>query len=464
MASSRKTPKQKPTTKTTSGTKTQVYTDPFLQKNISLSPDPYQLYLEKQKRSLVPRSDYWPETNSTTTSNQTSATDSTPSSFNSSKTPNSQNTTQSTTEENLHKQNFNPEQSIFESFAQEKESFLYKDPFMQENIDLRGSGSQANYADHMSSSSTNPHSSNSYSNSHSPKPWWQPFTSGVVWNTIAITMLLAVVLFYFQGFQPFMLSKYVQQSQNQVNKLVNTYSQQVSDFSQTQQEITSNFGTYDPSILCQNEQTYTQAQTHNQQLNTLEVNLFAQSELANLENFYGFYHPQIQTLYNDLYQTYKSNLSAYEKDVSRLQQYVQILVYENQWIDTCGTIQQADRDLDTIQNTCTDLQTATQNLQTNEWYNELPATWRDSVTKGVTACQDLNSNTLDQFLTQWFNYYSSVRKYQPDLDTSNTKLEQLNQDLQTQADTTKTQMQKVYQNRNNLTEIWYFLPFDQKAI
>lgn len=284
-------------------------------------------------------------------------------------------------------------------------------------------------------------------------------TSEIVWNSVAIAMILGVVLFYFQGLQPVILQNYVNSSQKQVNKVSDKYSTQISGYFTNQTKVSESY-TYSPSQLCSNMKLYETGSQDIDNINRLQISLFTDQKLKKLPNYQSFYDSQIQDEYQRYFLKYQSKIDKYNQPTKDLKDHVRFLTYRNNWIKSCILIEKAQDSLTTINQACTDL-----NTFTTQFLAEGKPTFWSEVEKPVgsilTSCSTVNEGSKKEFTKNFFITFDEFMFYEPDFTVINQELTNANQEFLT-TDTQKVRqfMKNLQKDRENFFNSWYLIGFE----
>jgi hypothetical protein len=284
-------------------------------------------------------------------------------------------------------------------------------------------------------------------------------TSEIVWNSIAIAMILGVFLFYFQGLQPVILQNYVTSGQKQVNKVADKYSTQISGYFTDQTKISESY-TYTPSQLCSNMKLYETGAKDVDDINRLQVSLFTDQKLKKLPNFQSFYDSQIQDEYQRYFLKYQTKIDKYNQPTKDLKDHVRFLSYRNNWIKSCILVEKSQDSIAAINQACTDLNTFTIQLLAEG----KPTFWSEvekPVGSILTSCSTVNEGTKKEFVKNFFITFDEFMFYQPDFTALNQQLTGANQEfLAVDTQRMRQFMKNLQKDREDFFNSWYLMGFE----
>lgn len=284
-------------------------------------------------------------------------------------------------------------------------------------------------------------------------------TSELVWNSVAISLVLGVILFYFQGLQPVILQNYIATSQKQVIKLSDRYSGQVSQYFVAQTKISEGY-TYSPSQLCSQMKLYETGSQDAEQVNRLQIGLFADQRLKNLPNYQSFYDQDIKDEYQRYFLKYQTKLDRFTQPTKDLRDHVRFLNYRNNWIKNCVNIEKDQNNLATINSACVELKTLNQQFLNDPQ----PSFWGEiqkPIDSILTRCGEVSQATINNFVKEFFVDFDLIMFYKPDFNQLNIELTELNQDfLATDTQRMRQYMRNLEKERAEFLDSWYLLSFE----
>lgn len=285
------------------------------------------------------------------------------------------------------------------------------------------------------------------------------FTSDIVWTSVAFALILGVILFYFQGLQPVVLSNYASKVNNQGNDLVTKYTAQVETYFTASNNVLQGY-TYEQGVLCSTMKTFDNTAESLDQISRLQFSIFADGKLKTVENYSYFYNQEIKDEYAKLYSQYSTNLDRYQQPIKNLRDYARFLQFRNNLLKACGEIEVADQNLDKIKASCAGL--LVQFTQFKE--DGLPQFWdkiEKSVTDIETSCATLTKANQNNFIKSFFISFDDVIFYRPDSTDINEELTTINQDFVNQQRVNfKNRIDSIVENKSEIVNSFYFLGFE----
>jgi hypothetical protein len=291
---------------------------------------------------------------------------------------------------------------------------------------------------------------------------WGTINSDIVWFAIALASILGVLLFYFQGLQPLILGKYVDQTQNRIIELNQSYTEKVTNYLNLRSSLTAQVG-YNPAGTCQDEPLYKSLQNDTSQLDLLRVGLLADTSFKELPKYQVFYERQIQNQYDTVYQSYSDTLSQIRNTSGDIYSLPGFLDYRNIWISSCQKISNSKGDLTILKNVCAELKTKTQNYQ----QTNLPgySDFKAKVDAGINKCTDPESaktsvfSGYGQWFLDWLNKYSAIMSFKPAENNQVQPINDLNQKFTSQLKLGQQKINEIYDSRLSFWNIWYLMNF-----
>jgi hypothetical protein len=269
------------------------------------------------------------------------------------------------------------------------------------------------------------------------------FGSDFFWQSIAFTMLLAVLLFFFGGLQPAFVKAYAKQAIDKITTLNNTFREQTLNFNQMQGLVLNRFN-YDSNLLCSQTPTYTFLADDLNRLTSLRNNLTPDINLSELEKIGPFFDSEILAKYKEGYQAYTNLSNQSLQKSTELDFYLKFLNYRNDWITACQELQNSSFNQANRQQACQDLSTATEIFEEEKMLENVP-NLKSQIREGLKICTDINNK---DFENQWFIKYDLVMGYSPNFEDLNKNVlnwvENLNSDLEEiKAEIKETERQKT---------------------
>lgn len=282
--------------------------------------------------------------------------------------------------------------------------------------------------------------------------------SDIVWTSVAVSLILGVLLFYFQGLQPALLDNYSTKAKNQSNDLVTRYSNQVSGFFTASNTVAASY-TYEQGILCSKMKTYENVSADLETVSNLQFSVFSDQKLKNLDNYSYFYSQEIKDAYTKLYNNYSNKLDSYIQPISDLKDYIRFLQFRNNMIKNCGEIEAAGQTLDKIRPVCAGML-----VQFNQFKDGgLPSFWSGSKIETAvnfieSSCNSLAAPNVSAFIKDFFVQFDEIIFYKPDLVPTNEALVNSNQEFAgTNLNTFKKEVSDIVKNKSNLLNSFYIL-------
>jgi hypothetical protein len=287
--------------------------------------------------------------------------------------------------------------------------------------------------------------------------------SNILWFIITISLVISCILFYFQGLQPLILSKYSQNAQDQTIKLNNRFFEQVEVFYGTQNIILNRFEA-DSSLLCSKTPLYQEFNTDSDSLSRLQTRLFPDKRLEKLPNYNIFYKKDIQKIYTQNYTNYKDSLESFNLPATDLQNLIKFLNYRNNWITTCSKIETANstKNFSQTQAACVDLIKIHKNYLDG---NSFPILWSSiskEVENGINLCQNLQSKDLNIFFTNWFAVYSKIIITTPNFSEYTKENQEKVENFEAESKSSIKNISKINESKNGFTKIWYLMDLEFK--
>jgi hypothetical protein len=161
----------------------------------------------------------------------------------------------------------------------------------------------------------------------------------LIWQIIAAGLLLSVVLFYFGGLQPLILSKYIANLKGQVSRLESRLAEQTQSFSEIELTILQKVTTFNPTETCSTSQVVDTADSDFTALAEFKTSLLPEQKFAVAPRYSMFYLQKAETSYLNLYDKYEFVLTQYNTVYKNSLNLKTLLEYRNFWISNCQKIQ-----------------------------------------------------------------------------------------------------------------------------
>lgn len=288
------------------------------------------------------------------------------------------------------------------------------------------------------------------------KSIFSTFTSDFFWQSIAITMLVAVLIFFFQGLQPNLIRAYSQQARDKTTLLNNSFNRQIATFYEMQILVSQRFN-YDPTLLCTETEKYEFLSDDLNQLRSLRNSLSPDLNLQELDKAGPFFDREILAVYQNSFQTYQNKSNQSLEKSQRLDSFLNFLNYRNNWILACQKMQENNFNQTSREASCQDLSTATK-VFVEQGLTDLSTEIQNQLQTSLEVC-NLESISADNFESRWFVGYDLVMGYIPDFNALNQEILELAENLNTQTAQDKARIKELENQKTSFPGILHILDF-----
>ena len=287
--------------------------------------------------------------------------------------------------------------------------------------------------------------------------FWQSvfatFASDFFWQSIAITMIVALLMFYFQGLQPALIRAYSQQARDGLVNINNSFNQQINIFNDMQNLVYSRFE-YDSSLLCKDVSTYNFFLDDSNKLKSQRNSLNPNPNLKKLARVGPFFSQDILNIYSNKYELYQKKSQQILDKSEKLDVFLGFLDYRNSWIKACQNMQENRFSPISREESCQDLSVATQ-VFAQQNTDGLSADLQQKVQNGLEICFTENGN----FENDWFIKYDAIMEYSPNFDQLNKEVLLLSESLSLELEKAESEIIKVETNKTSILGMFYILDF-----
>jgi|GEM_PF-6015652 len=307
--------------------------------------------------------------------------------------------------------------------------------------------------------------------------------SRIVLFALAISTLGAFAFFYFQTFQPIILSQIGVKSLNQITLISDTYNTQSSKYFGIPAELYQGLDS-DSNLVCGIDGEYNKSESEFQKLNQLATtSLQPNPDLAIKFEVYNYYSPSINEVLDQNYSSYSQALSIFQNTAKELRIWPQFMNYRSHFFKTCKGLQQTPtiqselcqvnpftkicvdqkkQDFELIRGLCSQLLDATVAF---EKANSTLPTWLvgfgDSSQQSINSCRDfpVKDNNLDltKWRLNWLISYESVINYRPDLNSNTQSLNNATTELSKSVEASKLKINSILNSKADTNSRWYIL-------
>jgi hypothetical protein len=281
------------------------------------------------------------------------------------------------------------------------------------------------------------------------------FESDILWYSVTFSLVLGLVFFFFNGLQPLILANYLTQSKIQAQSLRSDYFTKFGSYFTTQNNLLQRFDTYNPTLLCSQQQLYTNLEEDINESERTVSAYFPTKDLVSNPSYNNFYLDEVDTEYLRLTDTYKSNLEKYQEESQNLAYTASYLGFRNSILNICQALAAQPRNNQEVAAKCSEFQLALTELKsvgTPSFYPDV----QESIETINTSC--LNPNELDASL--FYLTVDAVMFYRPSFDAVNADLVNLNNDFETKYNVFRLSMDKIYEDKTSLVGMWFILKYD----
>ena len=298
-----------------------------------------------------------------------------------------------------------------------------------------------------------------------PRPWYQGILdtifSTVVWKTIALSLIIGVFLFYFQGFQPAVLQSYYLNAASQSNALeVDLNNKTTTVLSDMESQILQKF-TYNPNQVCTETDFFEYPLEELDQLRRARVGLFPSQNDNQVEKVGGFWESKIQQIYQNLHRSYFDSFVKVQDFSNQLLEIPRLLNYRNSWVELCQEVQlQVEFDSEIISACEVFVEKSNQFLEETENKNILKSEITDPIQAITEGCNNVSSQDYKEFQTSFFLQYDLFLSYVPNFETEKSEIIDELENFSNKKEESLKQMQDVYLEKRQFFNLWYLLNFD----
>jgi hypothetical protein len=278
--------------------------------------------------------------------------------------------------------------------------------------------------------------------------------SDFFWQAIALTMLLAVFLFYFQGLQPAILKTYSNQTQTQLDEVAVSFNNQLKSFFEIQTLASSRFN-YDSTLLCNETKLYQTISQDMEEINRIKIKLLPSQNLTELKTVGPFYESKIYEIYQGFYQKYDQDSRNLENNADEFLILLQFLNYRNSWIQTCQNLQENSFSEQSRLDACQEIITGTEVFKNQPNWDSLNSEIKNRIQDGLNLCLEDSENLA----SQWFNKYDMIMAYEPDFTTMNQEMVGVQENFKGDLVDTKLEIREVVNKKTKFSGIFYILNF-----
>jgi hypothetical protein len=292
-----------------------------------------------------------------------------------------------------------------------------------------------------------------------PKGVMTILSNDLFWYGIALSLVFGVLLFFFQGLQPLILSNYISESKLQTQSLNEDYNASIETYFNAQQDMLTGFQTYSPSLLCTEQETYQNQTQDSTTADQARLSLFSNSDLEVLDTYNNFFLPEADEIYNQYYSSYTSNINTYQQKAEDLLDIPAFLVHRNDWIDTCAKLVEAGNNLSQSQLVCTEFISKVRAFEETEevFFQEDIQVLLDSA---IVNCSDLNAENYLTKTQNWFLDFDSLMFYLIDFSEVNEELVNLNEEFAVLYGQTLISFDEIVDQRTTWSGYWYVMKYE----
>jgi hypothetical protein len=292
-----------------------------------------------------------------------------------------------------------------------------------------------------------------------PKGIFAVLSNDLFWYGIALSLILGVFLFFFQGLQPLILANYVTESKLQAQSLSEDYNQSIDTYFRTQQEVLGGFQSFNPTLLCTAQTPYDSFTEDFEAADRGRLSFFPNSDLEILDTYNNFYLDDADVIYNTLYAQYNANLMRYQEEAADLMDIPTFLNHRNTWLATCGELLDAGNSLATAQVTCSDFVAQVNAFQETEEVFFIDQI-KETLDSGVSNCSDLTEANFETKIQNWFLDYDALMFYGLDMIEGTNELLTLNEDFVELYNSTLDQFDQLLAERTTLMGLLYVMKYE----
>ncbi len=281
------------------------------------------------------------------------------------------------------------------------------------------------------------------------------FESDILWYSVTFSLVLGLIFFFFNGLQPLLLANYLTQSKLQAQSLESDYSSKVSSYFTTQNNLVQRFDTYNPTLLCNQQELYINFEEDLNQAERTKNSYFPNNDLISNPSYNNFFLDEVDTEYLVVTDAYKSNLQKYQDNSQDLISTVNYLEFRNTILNICKALSEQPRNLQEITLKCSEFALSLSELEsmgTPVFYPDIEESI-ESIQASCLAPNELNPSLF--YLT-----VDAVMFYRPSFDAVNAELIELNNDFESKYNTFMLEMDRIYDDKISLFGLWYIMKYD----
>lgn len=291
--------------------------------------------------------------------------------------------------------------------------------------------------------------------SQASRPFFSFITDDIIWKATAIGCILGAVLFYFNTFQPLMLSKYIDSAQLNINNMVLETNTLFSDTAASLSALQT-ASTYNPTQVCTQSPDYTTSTQDIQTIDSLLATLVASKNYQSIPTAYVYYDESIDELYSKVYSTYQKAFVDAQEQLIEYKGIPRWLDYKNDWLQICKTLL-SNQGPEDVQEYCDEMDSIN-----NGYENALkPNFWLDFeplIDDMNALCnQSVNIRDTTQWELDWIANFSIMMSFTFENNSIVDSLQIAAQTVQKEAQNTIINMNSHYNKRISIINIWYFL-------
>jgi hypothetical protein len=279
--------------------------------------------------------------------------------------------------------------------------------------------------------------------------------SDVLWYSVTFSLILGLLFFFFNGLQPLILANYLTQSKLQAQSLESDYSSKVNGYFIAQNNLIQRFDTYNPTLLCNQQDLYSSFDTDFREVERVKNSYFPNPDLITNPSYNNFYLEEVDSQYLELTNTYKTSLQKYQDFSQDLVVIANYLEFRNTILSICKALAIQPRNLEEITTRCSQFALSLTELKSIGTPNFYPDVEEgiDSISASCLAPVDLNPSVF-------YLNVDSVMFYRPSFDAINAELIELNNTFESKYNTFKLEMDRIYEDKISLLGLWYIMKYD----
>jgi hypothetical protein len=295
---------------------------------------------------------------------------------------------------------------------------------------------------------------------------WQAINSPVVWWSVTISSVLGVILFYFQGLQPLLLTNYAEQVKSQIGSMQLSLSQQVGAVSEVQNDLLMSFS-YDLSTLCGENQKYQNRERDIQSIERIKVVLMPRLDFQKAPTYRNFYDQDIKSSYDSVFAKYTASLTNIQKSVSDLALWPNFLTFRNGLIESCSKIEKAGDQLSKLKPACQEMTelTNTYNQGSKPSFWSQVETYQNNLVKYCQIVADSKGVSFSGYSTwklEWLSSFEKLASFRPDLKEVVALINSKIEDFAKTSSSALIDINEIVTNKTEFTKLWYLMQFGSK--